>query len=95
MGFVCLGRLSVVEALDMLQCPACGTWCSPETTPTGRAIPHCIPMVQHVLEPVKGVYRVGVQGYTDYSAIERRVVGSLLTNVVGPPLTGSLLDIEA
>jgi hypothetical protein len=84
----------VVEALDMLQCPACSTWYRPETTPTGRSIPHCIPMVQHVLEPVKGTYRVGLQGYSDYNAIEARVVRYRLTDVVGPPLTGSLLDIE-
>jgi hypothetical protein len=85
----------MVDALDLLQCPVCGTFYKPKTTATGRAMPHCIPMVQHVLEPVKGVYRAGLRGYSDYRAIERRVVGSRLTEgVVGLPLTGSLLDIE-
>lgn len=85
----------MVDALDLIQCPTCGTFYKPGTTATGRTIPHCIPIVQHDLEPVKGVYQAGRQGYSDYNAIEARIVGHTLTeDVVGPPLTGSILDIE-
>jgi hypothetical protein len=83
----------MVDAIDLLQCPICGTFYKPEITPTGRTLSHCrLPADQVVMT---------VQWYDgeveiDFSAIEARIIERyrLTEGVVGPPLTGSLLDIE-
>ncbi len=83
----------MVDALDLLQCPVCGTYYEPEFTCTGRVMPHCALPVQHRLSRGQLVEQGAIEA--DYSAIEVRVVRSLLTDrVVGSPLTGILLDME-
>lgn len=94
------GGTSVVDALDLLQCPVCATFYVPKTTPTGRTVPHCALPVEHRLSLVERGATTTVtwldgEVYLDWSAIERRVLERYgLTDVVGPPLTGLFLDIE-
>ena len=89
------------DVLDLLQCPACGTFYKPKTTATGRTVLHCVLAVKPSTAPVRmmdgEVHLEWLRGEVrvDWDAIERRVVRSLLTGgVVDPPLTGSTLDIE-
>jgi hypothetical protein len=78
----------MVDALGMLQCPVCSAFYKPETTATGRVIPHCVP-------PITRVQWIDGEVYVDWDTIEARVVGSLLTDdVVDLPLTGAIVDIE-
>jgi len=85
----------VVDVLDMLQCPDCGTFYKPETTPTGRTIPHCqMPDRSHRISLGQRVEAAVIE--VDLSAVEARMVEwlRLTEDVVDPPLTGQLLDIE-
>lgn len=84
----------MVKVIDLLQCPACGTFYKPKTTATGRMIPHCqMPDRSHRISLGQRVEAVVIE--MDLSAIEARVVSHLLTeDVVDPPLTGSILDIK-
>lgn len=90
----------MVDALDMLQCPVCATFYAPETISTGRLIPHCVlpayaPHENLSLGQLTEYRWLDGMTYVDFEAIERRVLaGYGLTDVVGPPLTGQLLDIE-
>ncbi len=69
---------------DLIQCLVCGTFYAPEFTPTGQMVPHCI-------RPVA----LSRGQLVEAGAIEGRIVSYMLTEgVVGPPLTGSLLNIE-
>ena len=67
----------MVEAVDFLRCPVCGTYYEPEFTVTGRLVPHCI-------------------STQDFSSAEARIIEWYRMNdpVVGPLLTGTLLDME-
>ncbi len=81
----------MVDFIDMLQCPTCGAFYRPGSTATGLMVPHCARPADlsrgQLVEA--GVIEV------DFEAIEDRIVSYLLTEgVVGPLLTGSLLDIE-
>ncbi len=93
MGSRCSPGLAVVDALDLLQCPICGTFYVPETTITGRLISHCRLPADQVAMTVQWY---DGEVYVDWEAAERRVVERyrLTEGVEGPPLTGSLLDIE-
>lgn len=87
----------MADAIDLLQCPACGTFYKPEITATGRLIAHCCQMPAYMphfnLSLGQRIEAAVIEMH--FRAIERRVVRSRLTDgVVGPPLTGSLLDIE-
>ena len=94
----------MVDMIDLLQCPVCGTFYKPEVTATGRTIPHCWPGVttgRWFGRRVKGLNRhveaLAIQPVeTDFSVIEARVVeGYRLTGgVVDPPLTGLFLDVK-
>ncbi len=91
----------MVDALNSLQCPACDTFYVPETTPTGRLIPHCVLPVHAPRERISRGQLVEYRwldgmAYVDFEAIERRVLEryGLTGAVVDPPLTGSILDVE-
>ena len=83
----------MVDALDLLQCPVCGTFYVPKTMPTGRLISHCRLPAEQVVMTVQW-YDGEVE--IDFGAIERRTLEryGLTGGVVDSPLTGSLLDIE-
>ncbi len=74
----------MVDAFDLLLCPVCRTFYEPEVTPTGRTVPHC------ALPPYAPHLNLSLGQIVEYGA----VVGSRLTDVVDPPLTGSLLDVK-
>ncbi len=81
----------MTDFLDLIQCPTCGAFYQPEITPTGQMIPHCARQV----DTSRGQLVEAGAIEMDLSAIEGRIVSYLLTEgVVGPPLTGSLLNIE-
>ncbi len=96
----------MVDALDLLQCPICGTFYVPEVTVTGRTRPHCWTGVttgrwsgRAVKELSKGeiveLRWMEGEAYIDWEAAERRVLERYgLTDVVEPPLTGKLLDVK-
>jgi hypothetical protein len=87
----------MADALDLLQCPVCGTFYVPETTPTGRTWPHCTPPVERGFYDGHRVVKwLDGAVYVDFEAIERRVLEryGLTEDVVDPPLTGLFLDIE-
>lgn len=83
----------MVNMIDMLQCPICGTFYTPEATVTGRLLPHCRRPTEHQLTEYRWL---DGEAYVDFAAIERRMLTryGLTGAVEGPPLTGSLLDIE-
>lgn len=69
----------MVDALDFLQCPVCGTFYKPEITATGRTISHCVlpPYAPH------------------FNAVTARMIEEYrLTDVVETSLTGRFLDVE-
>ena len=88
----------MVDALDLLQCPVCGTFYKPEVTATGQAVPHCALPVKHRLSLVQGVEYRWLDGavHVDFEAVKRKVLEryGLTGDVVDPPLTGSLLDMK-
>lgn len=99
----------MIDALDLLQCPVCGTFYVPQTTPTGQVSPHCV-VPSYPPTPSRPPLSLSVvtwltgEVHVDWSAIEARVVEGLLTEgivgsrltegVVGPSLTGQFLDME-
>lgn len=97
----------MTDFLDLIRCPVCGAFYTPEFTPTGRTVPHCQTPTRlgpHCALPVHVPDRHTSRGQrveaaaikADLRAIEARIVSRLLTEgVVGLPLTGSFLDIEA
>ncbi len=80
----------MADAIDLLQCPVCGTFYEPETTPTGRVMPHC------VLPETTTVQWLDGEVHVDFEGLYRRMLAryGLTEDVVDPPLTGSILDIE-
>ena len=83
------------NVLDLLQCPICGTFYKPETTTTGRTVPHCALPVEHGLSRGQLVEWTAIIEM-NLSAFEARIVERyrLTEGVVGRPLTGSILDVE-
>lgn len=69
---------AMVDALDLLQCPICGTFYKPEDAPTTT------------VKWLEGAV------YMDWDASYARTLErmGLTEDVVDPPLTGSILDIE-
>lgn len=87
----------MVDALDLLQCPTCGTWYKPKIAPTGRTVPHCLkPYAPEEHKELTRVEWLDGEVVIDWAATERRVLAmyGLTEDVVDPPLTGSILDIE-
>ncbi len=74
----------MVDALDLLQCPVCGTFYKPEVTLSGRTVPHC------AMPPYAPYLNLSPGQLVEYGAVAK----PLLTDVVDPQLTGSLLDME-
>lgn len=91
----------MVDVIALLQCPVCGTFYKPEITATGRPVPHCAlpdhaPHLNLSIVQFTEYWWLDGEVYVDFEAIERQMLEryGLTKDVVDPPLTGSLLDIE-
>jgi len=81
----------MVKAIDVTQCPVCGTWYKPEPMPTGQTASHC---TLPAYAPHLNVMSLGQR--VEAAASERRTVGGyrLTEGVEGPPLTGRFLNLK-
>ncbi len=78
----------MVDALDLLQCPTCGTWYKPEDSPT-TTVKWLTGEVHVDWDAALSVEGARLTG----DVVDPPLTGPFL-DVVDPPLTGSLLDIE-